>query len=121
MVDGTVQGLGARPRKKGGYAARTAAALRIGLGRALRPWAVLAAEPAHALIVPPNAIGYEIIAGHHRKLAAEAARLAKVPCWVPKVSDVEGYMTLVLCNAQSELTALERGFHSLRLPLGGKA
>ena len=34
-------------------------------------------------------------AGHRRKLAAEAARLAKVSYWVPEMSDAEGYMALV--------------------------
>ncbi len=37
------------------------------------------------------------------------------------MSDVEGNMALVLSNAQSELTPLERGFHALRSPLDGKA
>lgn len=77
-------------------------------------------DEAHALIVRPNASGYEIISGHHRKLAAERAGLKEVPCWVRDMSDEDAYMALALCNAQGELNALERGFHALGATEKGK-
>ncbi len=70
-------------------------------------------DPAHALIVRQNASGFEIVSGHHRKLAAEKAGLESVPCWVRELSDEDAYMALALNNAQGELSALERGIHAL--------
>ena len=35
------------------------------------------------------------------------------PCWVREMSDDDAFMELVLSNAQSELSALERGMHAL--------
>lgn len=70
-------------------------------------------DEAHAIIVRPNAAGYEIISGHHRKLAAERAGLAAVPAHVRKMTDDEAYMALVLNNAQGELHPLEVGMHAL--------
>lgn len=72
-----------------------------------------AMDEAHALIVRPNAEGYEIISGHTRKLAAEKAGLTIVPCWVREMSDADAYMALVLNNAQGELSPLEIGLHQL--------
>jgi protein gp37/ParB-like chromosome segregation protein Spo0J len=73
-------------------------------------------DQAHALIVRPrpDEQSYEIIAGHHRKLAAEIAGLATVPCWVRPMSDDEAYMALVLTNVQTELLPLEIGLHAIR-------
>lgn len=71
-------------------------------------------DPSHALIVRPNASGFEIISGHHRVLAAGQAGLTEVPCWVRDLDDETAYMQLVLCNTQSELHPLEEGLHSLR-------
>ena len=73
-------------------------------------------DPAHALLVRPREDGesYEIIAGFHRWLAAQKADLETVPCWVREMSDNEAYMALSLTNTQSELHALEEGFHALR-------
>lgn len=70
-------------------------------------------DPAHALIVRANASGYEIISGHHRRLAAEKAGLTEVPCWVREMSDDDAYMALALNNAQGELHPLEEGMHAL--------
>ena len=39
-------------------------------------------DAAHALIVRQHEDGWQILSGHHRKLAAEQAGLRKVPCWV---------------------------------------
>ena len=76
-------------------------------------------DPAHALIVRPLTDGtYQIIAGHHRVLAAKQAWFTEVPCWVREMSDEEAYMALVLDNAQSELLPLEEGMHAVHGPLG---
>ena len=69
-------------------------------------------DPSHALIVRPNASGFEIISGHHRVLAAEQSGLDEVPCWVRALDDETAYMQLVLCNTQSELHPLEEGKHA---------
>jgi ParB-like chromosome segregation protein Spo0J len=71
-------------------------------------------DDAHALIVRPVHDGYEIISGHHRKLAAILAGLHEVPCWVREMSDEAAYMALALHNAQGELHPLEVGLHALR-------
>lgn len=73
-------------------------------------------DEAHALIVREIDGGYQIISGHHRKLAAERAGVDAVPCWVREMDDETAYMELVRANAQSELTALERGMHALHRP-----
>src|SRR5262249_254679 len=64
---------------------------------------------------------YEIIAGHHRVLAAHEAGLVAVPCWVREMSDDEAYMALRLTNAQSELHPLEEGLHALHSGLSVSA
>jgi ParB/RepB/Spo0J family partition protein len=71
-------------------------------------------DAAHALIVRPLGKGWQIVSGHHRWLAADRAGLDRVPCWVRELDDAAAYMMLVTSNAQSELTALERGLHALR-------
>jgi hypothetical protein len=52
--------------------------------------------------------------------AAERAGLDSVPCWVREMDDATAYMELVRANAQSELTALERGMHALGFVEKGK-
>src|SRR5262249_23097593 len=59
-----------------------------------------AMDEAHALIVRPVNGRYQIVSGHHRKMAAEKMDLRKVPCWVREMSDEDAYMALVLNNAQ---------------------
>ena len=46
--------------------------------------------------------------------ALHRAGLTAVPCWVREMSDDDAFMALVLSNAQSELSALERGMHALQ-------
>jgi protein gp37/ParB-like chromosome segregation protein Spo0J len=75
-------------------------------------------DEAHALLVRPTEAGFQIVSGHHRKLAAERAGLIAVPCWVREMSDDDAYMALVTSNAQSELTPLERGLHALKSSMG---
>lgn len=41
------------------------------------------------------------------------AGLASIPCWIREMDDATACMELVRANAQSELTALERGMHAL--------
>lgn len=77
----------------------------------------------HALLVRPNADGYEILSGHHRHEAARSAGLDSIPCWVREMDDDEAFMLLVLENTQGELAPLEIGMHALRaVPLaeGGR-
>ncbi len=62
----------------------------------------------------------QIISGHNRRLAAERAGLAAVPCWVREMDDATAYMELVRANAQGELTVLERGMHALGFVEKGK-
>jgi ParB/RepB/Spo0J family partition protein len=69
-------------------------------------------DPSHALIVRHFDVGYQIISGHHRWLAAIKAELSEVPCWVREMTDEQAYMELVLCNTQSELHPLEEGKHA---------
>jgi hypothetical protein len=78
-------------------------------------------DPAHALMVRPLADGYQIIQGHHRRLAAEKAGIETLPCWVREMSDDDAYMQLALGNAQGELSPLEIGIHALHAvePSGG--
>lgn len=72
-------------------------------------------DPAHAIIVRPLSDGtYEIVSGHHRRLAAEQAGMTEVPCWIREMTDDEAYMALVLMNVQGELHALEEGVHALK-------
>lgn len=78
-------------------------------------------DPAHALIVRPLGSGWQIVSGHNRKAAARKAKLAQVPCWVRELGDTEAYMMLLTCNAQGELTALERGLHALNSRMDIKA
>jgi ParB/RepB/Spo0J family partition protein len=78
-------------------------------------------DQAHALIVRPVGDRLQIISGHNRFLAAQAAGLSTVPVWVREMDDSTAYMELVRSNAQSELTALERGLHALRSGVDVKA
>jgi ParB/RepB/Spo0J family partition protein len=80
-------------------------------------------DPAHALLVRPLPEGetYQIIAGHHRLLAAQDAELETVPCWVRNMNDEDAYMALLLSNTQSELHALEEGMHALHSRMEIKA
>ena len=76
-------------------------------------------DPSHALIVREVGGQYQIVSGHHRWLAAQQAELKEIPCWVKEMTDEQAYMELVLCNTQSELSALERGIHALHSGVSG--
>lgn len=55
-----------------------------------------------AIVRPRAEGGYEIIAGHRRKLASEQVGLADMPCIVRNLSDDEAIIQLVDSNAQRE-------------------
>lgn len=69
---------------------------------------------AHGLLVRAVNGGFQIISGHHRKEAAQRAGLDAVPCFVEEMTEERANMMLVLCNAQGELSLLERGVHVLK-------
>jgi ParB/RepB/Spo0J family partition protein len=70
--------------------------------------------PEHAILVRPLEGGYQIVSGHNRVEAARRKALTTVPAWVREMTDQEAFMQLVLANAQSELSPLERGRHALQ-------
>jgi len=78
-------------------------------------------DPAHALIVRPLGEDWQILAGHHRRVAAEQAGLDRVPCWGRKLDDKAAYMLLATSNAQGEPTPIERGRHALNSGMDIKA
>ena len=55
-----------------------------------------------AIVRPRNEGGYEIVAGHRRKLASEQAGFTDMPCIVRNLSDDEAIIQLVDSNAQRE-------------------
>jgi len=55
-----------------------------------------------AIVRPRAEGGYEIIAGHRRKLASERAGFAYMPCIIRNLSDDEAIIQLVDSNAQRE-------------------
>ena len=55
-----------------------------------------------AIVRPRAGGGYEIIAGHRRKLAAERAGFTDMPCIVRNLTDDEAIIQLVDSNAQRE-------------------
>jgi ParB-like chromosome segregation protein Spo0J len=66
----------------------------------------------YALIVRPLGKGFQILAGHHRKLAAEKAGLTAAPCWIEEMGEEDAFLELVRSNRQSELSPLEEGKHA---------
>ena len=55
-----------------------------------------------AIVRPRMEGGYEIVAGHRRKLASEQAGFADMPCIVRNLTDDEAIIQLVDSNAQRE-------------------
>ena len=55
-----------------------------------------------AIVRPRDAGGYEIVAGHRRKLASERAGFTDMPCIVRNLTDDEAIIQLVDSNAQRE-------------------
>lgn len=65
----------------------------------------------HAILVRPSGDRFEVISGHHRRLAAISAGLETVPCWVVEMSDAEAHDQLRMQNDHGELDGLEEGRH----------
>ena len=55
-----------------------------------------------AIVRPRTGGGYEIVAGHRRKLASERAGFTDMPCIVRNLTDDEAIIQLVDSNAQRE-------------------
>ncbi len=55
-----------------------------------------------AIVRPKSEGGYEIVAGHRRKLASEQAGFADMPCIIRNLTDDEAIIQLVDSNAQRE-------------------
>jgi ParB family chromosome partitioning protein len=55
-----------------------------------------------ALVRPKQGGGYEMIAGHRRKMAAELAQLQEIPCIVRQLTDDEATIIMVDSNLQRE-------------------
>ena len=55
-----------------------------------------------AIVRPRTEGGYEIVAGHRRKLASEQAGFTDMPCIVRNLTDDEAIIQLVDSNAQRE-------------------
>jgi site-specific DNA-methyltransferase (adenine-specific) len=84
----------------------TLAGIQAGLGNGF--------NAAHSLIVRPNGDGYQILAGHHRKEAANREGIAELPCWIREIGDDEAHMLLVTSNAQTPPSALAIGKHAMQ-------
>ena len=55
-----------------------------------------------ALVRPKRSGGYEMVAGHRRKMAAELAQLPEIPCIVRNLTDDEATIIMVDSNLQRE-------------------
>ena len=55
-----------------------------------------------ALVRPKQSGGYEMVAGHRRKKAAELANLTEIPCIVRQLTDDEATIIMVDSNLQRE-------------------
>lgn len=56
-----------------------------------------------AMVRPKPDGGYEMVAGHRRKLAAELAQQTEIPCLVRELSDDEAVIIMVDSNLQREI------------------
>lgn len=68
-------------------------------------------KPVHGLLVRPLGDQYQIISGHHRKMACIEVGLNEVPCFIEEMTDEEAHKRLVKENRQSELSKLEIGMY----------
>ena len=55
-----------------------------------------------ALVRPKRSGGYEMVAGHRRKTAADLAGLAEIPCIIRQLTDEEATIIMVDSNLQRE-------------------
>ena len=78
-------------------------------------------KPLYAIHVRPYQDGYQVVSGHHRRLAAIQAGFDQIPAWSEEMDDEKAFMELVLANRHGELHKLEIGHHALKaVPLGEK-
>ena len=77
-------------------------------------------DPSYAILVRPWNGHYQIVSGHQRVEAARRAGLKQLPAWVREMDDEAAFYELLLSNAQSELSPLERGLHALEATEKGK-
>ena len=76
-------------------------------------------QQKHAVHVRPAGDRYQLLAGHHRKRAAQRRGLAKIWAWVEDMDDEAAHMALATSNNQGELSPIEIGMHALKaVPLG---
>lgn len=71
-------------------------------------------QQKHAVHVRPTGDRYQLLAGHHRKRAAQRRGLAKIWAWVEDMDDEAAHMALATSNNQGELSPLEIGMHALK-------
>ena len=69
-----------------------------GNGESVKQYGVL----VPALVRPKRSGGYEMVAGHRRKKAADLAGLAEIPCIVRQLTDDEATIIMVDSNLQRE-------------------
>jgi len=62
--------------------------------------------------------GYEMVAGHRRKLAAEMAQLTEIPCLVRELSDDEAIIIMVDSNLQREKILPSEKAFAYKMKLG---
>ena len=55
-----------------------------------------------ALVREKKGVGYEMIAGHRRKMASELAEKQEIPCIIRNLSDDEAVIIMVNSNLQRE-------------------
>lgn len=64
-----------------------------------------------ALVRPTSEGGYQMIAGHRRKMASELAQLTTIPCIVRNLTDDQAIIVMVDSNLQREkITPSEKAF-----------
>src|SRR5699024_3103828 len=70
-----------------------------------------------ALVRPKRSGGYEMVAGHRRKKAADLAGLAEIPCIIRQLTDEEATIIMVDSNLQREQSRpSEKAFaHKMKL------
>lgn len=68
------------------------------MAESVKPYGVL----VPALVRPKQGGGYEMVAGHRRKMAAKLAQLPEIPCIVRNLTDDEATIIMVDSNLQRE-------------------
>ena len=69
------------------------------------------------LVRPRESGGYEMVAGHRRKMASELAECATMPCIIRDLSDDEAIIIMVDSNLQRERILLSEKAHAYKMKL----